>query len=95
MLPPAKCDTSRNPQVDLLSGEDINSRSDSQPMTEISLLDPSLDMSHDRKEDNDSQRVSVHDKTPTKTSAQHYISCFEILTALVCYFLYIKLMLYH
>ncbi|XP_076900797.1 putative phosphoinositide phosphatase SAC9 isoform X2 [Bidens hawaiensis] len=82
VLPPAKCDTSRNPQVDLLSGEDINSRSDSQPMTEISLLDPSLDTCHDRKEDNGSQRVSVHDKTPTKTSAQHYISCFEILTAL-------------
>ncbi|KAI3826704.1 hypothetical protein L1987_00756 [Smallanthus sonchifolius] len=81
VLPPVKCDTSRNTQVDLLSGEDIISKSDSQPMTEISLHDPSLDMCHDHKEENDSQRISVQAKTPTKTGAQHYISCFETLTA--------------
>ncbi|MFS7906986.1 putative SAC domain-containing protein [Helianthus anomalus] len=82
-LPPVKCDTSRNnTQVDLLSGEDVISRPDSQPMTEISLLDASLDMCSDHKEENESQRVSVQDKTPTKTAAQHYISCFETLTAL-------------
>lgn len=87
VLPPIKCDKSRNTQVDLLSGEDIISKSESQPMTEISLHDPCLNMRLDNKEENVSQRISVQEKTPTKTGAQHYISCFEILTAVVWYFL--------
>ncbi|KAK9058388.1 hypothetical protein SSX86_023230 [Deinandra increscens subsp. villosa] len=77
VLPPIKCDTSRNAQVDLLSGEDIISRSNTQPMTEISLHD----QCHDHKEETDSQRISKQDKIPSKTGTQHYISCFEILTA--------------
>ncbi|KAL8262788.1 hypothetical protein R6Q59_024137 [Mikania micrantha] len=83
VLPPVNCDISRNTQVDLLSGENIISRSNSQPMTEISLHDSFLDICHDQKEENDSQRISIQDKTPTpaRMGAQNYISCFETLTA--------------
>lgn len=81
VLPPGNCDTSTNTQIDLLSVEDITSRSDSQPMTEISLNDPFLNPCDGRNEEKKSQRISVQDKVSTPTSAEKFISCFDTLTA--------------
>ncbi|XP_024984355.1 probable phosphoinositide phosphatase SAC9 [Cynara cardunculus var. scolymus] len=82
VLPHEKSDTYTSPQVDLLSGEDIDSEPVSQPMTEISLHDSSLDLCHGHKEEADSQRISLQDKIPIKMGVEQYISCFELLTAM-------------
>ncbi|XP_071721407.1 probable phosphoinositide phosphatase SAC9 isoform X2 [Rutidosis leptorrhynchoides] len=75
VLSPEKSYMSASPQVDLLTGDNVISGSDSQPMTDISLHDRDLNIK-------ELEKARLQDKIPTKNGAQQYISCFEMLTAL-------------
>ncbi|GJS75716.1 probable phosphoinositide phosphatase SAC9 [Tanacetum coccineum] len=81
VLAPGKS-TSTSSQIDLLSGDNVISGSDSQPITEISLQELGYSSCHDHNAENDSQGTSTEDIIQIRKGAEHYINCFETLTAL-------------
>lgn len=87
VLPPVKSENSTSTWVDLLSGDDIISGPNSQPVPETALHDPFLNPFHDHDKANDLPMVSVQHNVSTESGPQQYISIFRRLTAshVVCY----------